>query len=125
MFMVPAVLAAIAKIPSGVSLATNFVTRLSASSRMSKSAMSAPLFSIPISARPTAMLKSTTAGTILLAIEWNGLLGMNSRKLNGSGCSSSVVLKNDADSQFGKLNGRRYTTAKVQSPDQHKQAADT
>jgi hypothetical protein len=59
------------------------------------------------------MLKSTTAGTMLAAIEWKGLLGMNSRKLNGWGCSSSVVLKNDADCQFGKLSGKIYKTAKV------------
>ena len=30
-------------------------------------------------------------------------------------CSSSAVLKNDADSQFGKLSGKRYKSAKVKA----------
>ena len=38
---------------------------------------------------------------------------MNSRKLKSCACSSKVVLKKDADAQFGKLSGKRYTTAKV------------
>jgi hypothetical protein len=65
-----------------------------------------------MSATPTAMLKTTTAGTTDRAMDENRLEGMyRSRKSTGGGVSTSYPEKNDADSQLGKATGKATTTA--------------
>ena len=65
-----------------------------------------------MSATPKTMLKSTTAGTTLLASEAKGFDGMYElTKSMGSRPSRSVVLKNEAVSMRGKISGKRKTAA--------------
>ncbi len=65
---------------------------------------------LAIRATPTIRLKSTTAGTTLLASELNGLVGMyRLRKSNGSRSSSSVALKNEAFELDGNIRGNSST----------------
>jgi hypothetical protein len=72
---VPATAAVMANTPSGVSSSTKRVTRTTASSSARSVASRGSLPGTPISARPTAVLNSTTAGTMVLAIAWKGLAG--------------------------------------------------
>ena len=65
-----------AKTPYGVSVTTNLVTFPMAWLPSSRISISRSLCGTVMSASPTAMLKSTTAGTMLLASESKGLLGM-------------------------------------------------
>ena len=76
MSVVPTVTAAIANRPSGVRRSENRLARPSTRSRTWSAPSSGSFFSIPISATPRKALNSTTAGTMLLARDWNGFAGM-------------------------------------------------
>ena len=72
----PTVTAAMAKRPSGVSRTENRLARASTRSMTWSPPRSGSFFSIPMRATPRKALKSTTAGTMLLASDWNGFEGM-------------------------------------------------
>ena len=100
----PLTTAAIANTPYGVNDTMNFVALPMASLAMPSTSRSRALRGTPMSASPTTTLNSTTAGTMLLASELNGLVGMyRPRKSNPSRSCSSVVLKNEALSCRGKI----------------------
>ena len=72
---VPAALAAMAKMPNGVSRTMKRATRAMAVLAVRSTSSSGCLCSTPIRASPVITENSTTAGTTLLASEWNGLAG--------------------------------------------------
>ena len=72
----PAAVAAIAKMPYGVSVTTNRVARETACPATASTSSSTCLRSTPISAIPRITENRTTAGTMLLASELNGFDGM-------------------------------------------------
>ncbi len=99
-----------ANTPIGASRTTKPVIRPSASAIRDRERTRGPVFSIPIRAIPSAMLKTTTAGTVLLASDSNGFAGMKScRKSNAGGCSTIVLLKNEADVQSGMTSEKSRT----------------
>ena len=109
-------MAAIAKMPYGVSCATSRLAFAIAWFATASTSSSTCFRSTPISATPMRMAKSTTAGTTLLASEWNGLEGMNSEtKSKGGRFSTSVVLKNDAVSIGGNARGNTKAKASATS----------
>ena len=74
--MVPTECAAMAKRPRGINRPTNWFARARARSAIRSESISFCLPSTPMSAMPRTALKRTTAGTMLLARELNGLAGM-------------------------------------------------
>ena len=85
--------AAIAKMPKGASLTTKEAIRPRAASRTASPDSRLPFSGVAITARPTAMAKTTTAGTAVSDSARKTLAGMNcATKSNWAGSAVSELL---------------------------------
>ena len=88
--------------PMGASFATKEAIFISASLIFCNTRMSPSLFRTGISAIPMAILNTTTAGTMVLASDLNGLDGIYSASGSKLACLViRLLLKKDAEVQSG------------------------